>query len=194
METKHATEGAALVLVDVQNDYFAGGRMALPGAERAGKRAAALLGAWRAAGLPVVHVRHESVRPGATFFLPGTQGAAIRAEVAPLGDEAVLTKQYPNSFRDTGLEAALRERGVSRLVVAGMMTNMCIDATVRAAFDLGFECLAAHDACAACALEFNGLRVGADQVHAAFLAALGLVYARLASVEELVGELDAESR
>ncbi len=194
METKALQRNAALVLVDVQNDYFAGGRMALPGAERAGERAAALLGAWRAAGLPVLHIRHESVRPGATFFLPGTQGAAIRAEVAPLGDEVVLTKQYPNSFRDTGLEAALRERGVSLLVVAGMMTNMCIDATVRAAFDLGFECVAAHDACAACALEFGGVRVGADQVHAAFLAALGSVYARLATVEELVEEVVAEAQ
>ncbi|MGE4291681.1 MAG: cysteine hydrolase family protein [Desulfovibrio sp.] len=164
--------------MDVQNDYFPGGRMALPGAQLAGAEAARLLTAWRASGRPVLHVRHESVRPGATFFLPGSTGAEICPQVAPLAGEAVITKHFPNSFRETGLERALRGQGISRLVLVGMMTNMCIDTTVRAAFDLGFDCVVAHDACAAAPLAFGGLELDAEQVHAAYMAALGAVFAR----------------
>ena len=169
--------GAALVLVDIQNDYFPGGAMELAGADAAAEAAGRVLDAFRRRGLPVVHVRHESVRPGSTFFLPGTPGADIHPRVAPLPGEAVLTKHFPNSFRDTGLEELLRGRGVSRLVVCGMMTHMCVDATVRAAFDLGFPVNLVPDACATRDLAFAGRPVAAADVHAAFLAALAAVYA-----------------
>jgi nicotinamidase-related amidase len=175
----------ALVLIDIQNDYFPGGRMELVGAEAAGRAAASLLARFRAAGLPVVHVRHESVRPGSTFFLPGTEGAAIHPCVAPLEVETVVRKHYPNSFRDTGLLDLLRGRGIRRLTLCGMMTHMCVDTTVRAAFDLGFECLLASDACATRDLEWEGRSVVAADVQAAYLAALGAVFARVAPAAQL---------
>jgi len=74
----------ALIVIDIQNDYFPGGRMELAGAEAAGQAAAGLIGRFRQAGVPILHVRHENVRPGATFFLPGTPGAAIHPLAAPL--------------------------------------------------------------------------------------------------------------
>ncbi|HUX24843.1 MAG TPA: isochorismatase family protein, partial [Burkholderiales bacterium] len=74
---------------------------------------------------------------------------------------------------------------VDHLVIAGMMTHMCVDATTRAAFDLGFSCNLAHDACATRALAFGEQRVPAAQVHAAFLAALAGLYAKVQSVAEL---------
>ena len=90
-----------------------------------------------------------------------------------------------NAFLDTSLEQELRERGVDHLVVCGMMTSMCVDATVRAAVDLGFGATVVHDACAAPDLEFGGETIPAHAVHGAFIAALGDGYADVRSADEL---------
>lgn len=176
----------ALVVIDIQNDYFPGGSMELVGADAAARVAAGLLGRFRQAGLPVVHVRHESTRPGSTFFLPGTPGAEIHPLLAPLPGESVLTKHFPNSFRDTGLLEILREFSATRLTICGMMTHMCVDTSVRAAFDLGFACRLASDACATRDLSFAGRTVAAADVQTAYLAALGAVFAQVAPASELV--------
>jgi nicotinamidase-related amidase len=173
------TPSTALLLVDIQNDYFPGGRMELVGSVEAGRKAAEVLEAFRASGWPVVHVRHESIQPGASFFLPGTPGAEIHESVRPLPGEAGATKHFPNSFRETGLFERLRALSVGRIVIAGMMTHMCVDATTRAAFDLGLECTVLADACATRDLVFDGRTVAAADVHASFLAALGAAYARV---------------
>lgn len=123
------------------------------------------------------------------FFLPGSKGAEIHPQAAPLDGEKVFLKHFPNSFRETGLEKELRTLGIEKLVIVGMMTLMCIDATARAACDLGFEVTVLHDACAARALEFNGTTVPAAQVHASFLAALGMVYAEIKGTETFIDEL-----
>jgi nicotinamidase-related amidase len=179
----------ALLLVDVQNDYFAGGAMPLEEMDRAAARAAGLLAAFRERGWPIVHVRHLSVRPGATFFVPGTPGADIHASVAPRAGEPVVEKNFPNAFRATDLEPRLRAAGVDQLVIAGAMSHMCIDATARAAFDQGFKCTVAEDACAARALEFAGRTLPARDVHAAFMAALAVPYARIARADACVAAL-----
>jgi nicotinamidase-related amidase len=179
----------ALVLIDIQNDYFPGGNFEVPASPEAGRRAAVLLESFRDRNWPVIHVQHLSFRPGATFLLPGTPGAEIHQSVAPLPDEKLVTKNFPNSFRATNLATTLWEVGARRIVFCGMMTQMCVDATVRAAFDHGYECLVASDACAAAAVTFEGRTVAAEDVHAAFLAALGMVYAQVQPVEDLLAEL-----
>jgi len=175
----------ALIIIDIQNDYFPGGKMELEGSPEAGVKAAKLLEDFRAKGLPLVHIQHISNRPGASFFLPGTEGVDIHASVAPRAGETVIQKNFPNSFRDTPLLEHLRALDIDHLLIAGMMTHMCVDATTRAAFDLGFSCSLAHDACATRALAFGGQRVPAAQVHAAFLAALAGLYAKVQSTADL---------
>jgi nicotinamidase-related amidase len=179
----------ALLLIDIQNDYFPGGAMELAGSREAGERAAALLAAFRGRGLPVIHVQHVSTRPGATFFLPDTRGVEIHDGVAPLAGETVVRKHFPNSFRETELLDQLRRRGTGELVVAGMMTHMCVDTTVRAAFDLGFGIRLAHDACATRALAFGGATVAAADVQNAFLASLNGLFAKVRSADEICAEL-----
>lgn len=179
----------AYLLVDIQNDYFPGGAMELVGSPAAAVQAEKLLQAFRRKALPVIHVQHVSTRPGASFFLPDTDGARIHDRVAPAEGEVVFQKHYPNGFRDTGLLAHLRERQVSQLVIAGMMTHMCIDTTTRAAVDLGFQCTLAHDACATRALTFGGVTVSAEHVQTAFLAALNGLFAKVASAEEVCAGL-----
>lgn len=175
----------ALVLVDIQNDYFSGGAMELEGAQAAGEKARLLLDAAREAGVTVFHVQHVSDRPGATFFLPGTGGAEIHPLVEPAEGEGVIVKGFPNSFRATALDEELKSLGVGRVVFAGMMSHMCVDATVRAAFDLGYQCALAEDACATISLARGDLEVPAAHVHGAFMAALGAVYAVVTSAGEL---------
>ncbi|HTZ05174.1 MAG TPA: cysteine hydrolase family protein [Gaiellaceae bacterium] len=175
----------ALVVVDIQNDYFPGGAFPLAGPEEAAGRARHLLDAFRRSGETVVHMQHVWDAPDARFFRPGTEGVEINERVAPADGETVIRKEHPNSFLETSLESFLRERGVDTLVVCGMQTSMCVDATVRAAADLGFDTSVAHDACAAPSLTFDGREVAAADVHAAFLAALAGGYARVASAAEL---------
>jgi nicotinamidase-related amidase len=175
-----------LLIIDIQNDYFPGGAFPLVEPDAAAQQASRLLARFREASEPVIHMQHVWDAPEAEFMRPGTEGVEIHDSVRPLPGETVLTKANPNSFLGTDLEAELRAQGADGLVVAGMMTSMCVDATVRAAADLGFEITLAHDACAAPDLEHGGVQVPGAHVHAAFVAALGDGYATLAGVEDLV--------
>jgi nicotinamidase-related amidase len=181
----------ALLLVDIQNDYFPGGAMELIGSPEAGRQAGKLLQHFRRCGLPVIHIQHVATRQGATFFLPDTPGVAIHASVAPLPDEPMLVKHFPNSFRETLLYDLLQQREIDQLVIAGMMTHMCIDTTTRAAFDLGLQCRLAHDACATRDLSFGGVEVPARQVQAAYLAALDELFAQVLSVDAICAAVAA---
>jgi len=181
-----------LIIVDLQNDYFPGGAMELEGAEAAGERAAQALAEFRKRGWPVVHVRHLSVRPGATFFVPGTPGAEIHASVRPAAGEAVVEKNFPNSFRNTDLGKRLEALGAKHLVIAGMMTHMCVDATVRQAADLGYRVTLMADACATREQSYAGERVPAKQVHTAFLAALNGLYAKVLPASDALATLQGE--
>ncbi len=181
----------ALILVDIQNDYFPYGRQELEGPIEASLRARQLLDYFRQAHLPLVHIQHLSIEPDATRFLPDTFGAEIHENVQPLEGEVVFQKHYPNSFRNTPLLDYLRREEVTRVVICGMQTHMCVDATTRAAFDFGFECWIAHDACATRTLKFQEQSIPAQQVHGSFLAALASMYGKVLSVGEIVERLKA---
>ena len=177
----------ALLLIDLQNDYFAGGTMELVGMDQAASNAARVLAAFRADGAARFHVQHLATRKEAGFFLPGTTGAEIHQAVVPRVGESVTQKHFPNAFRATALAAALKKSAIDELVVVGAMSHMCIDASVRAAFDLGFTVTVVADACATRDLSFGGNPLKARDVHGAFMAALGSVYARVVTTDDLLG-------
>ncbi|MBF0474914.1 MAG: cysteine hydrolase [Deltaproteobacteria bacterium] len=179
----------ALLLVDIQQDYFPGGRMELVGSTAASDVARRLLMTFREKNLPIIHVQHISTREGATFFLPNTEGINFHQNVTPLPDETIVKKHYPNSFRETDLDSTLVSMDIHDVTICGMMSHMCIDATVRAAFDAGYRCTIAHDACATRNLTFNGVDVPAEYVQAGFMAALGSVYAQVLAGEALIDGL-----
>ncbi|HWR23219.1 MAG TPA: cysteine hydrolase family protein [Feifaniaceae bacterium] len=179
----------ALVLIDIQNDYFPGGRNELFAPEQAAQSASRALLRFRQNGWPVCHVQHVSTGDTATFFLPGTPGMEIYKAVAPQGGEPVFIKHAPNAFFETGLLQALQERGIRELVVCGMMTHMCVDTSVRAARDHGLQVTLLHDACATGDLVWKGKTVPAQAVHAAYMAALDGSFARVVSTEEFLQEL-----
>lgn len=171
----------ALIIVDVQNDYFPGGSMELVGMEAAAENCARLLQSFRAAAQPLFHIQHLATRPGATFFVPDTPGCEINTRVKPGDGEPVVIKHFPSAFRETELHERLQSNGVDELVICGAMTHMCIDTTVRAAFDLGYKCHVIADACATRDLAFDQHPVAAADVHAAFMAALGMPFAQITS-------------
>lgn len=183
----------ALVLVDIQKDYFPGGKKPLPGMEEASRKASKLLSYFRETGQSVFHIHHIATRPGSAFFIQDTDGAKVHPSVAPKADEEVITKAHPNSFLNTALLDLLRAGRHDEVVICGAMSNMCIDATTRAAADFGFKCTVIHDACAASDLIFAERKVPAPDVHAAFMAALSAAYARVVTLDEFVMNADRKA-
>jgi nicotinamidase-related amidase len=176
----------ALIVIDIQNDYFPGGAMELKGSIEASLQARRLLDYFRSTSQEIIIVQHLATRPGATFFIPGTPGVEIHPNVAPREHEQVIQKNYPNSFRETRLLEHIRSKQIERLVICGMMTHMCVDAGARAAADLGFQNLIAGDACATRDLSFDGKTIPAEHVQGAFLAALNGSYGKVMGTDALI--------
>ncbi len=177
---------SALLMIEMQNDYFPNGRMPLEKSTEACAKAQEVLQVYRAKQLPVIHVQHISTRPDAIHFLPCTKGVEFHNNVQPVKNETVIKKHYPNSFKDTSLLTYLIKHQINHLVITGMMTHMSIDATVRAAYDLGISCTLLSDACATMNLEFNSILIPAQTVHHAFLAALQSMYATVQSTKDYI--------
>ncbi|AXF57667.1 cysteine hydrolase family protein [Salicibibacter kimchii] len=177
----------ALIVVDIQNDYFPNGKMELSNPDQAATNAAKVMDWFRQNNKEnIFHVQHIAGSPELGFFLPNTEGADIHKTVQPLEHENVIVKNFPNSFLKTDLESKLREKGVTKVVALGMMTHMCIDATVRAAVDLGFETTLIEDACASRELSYQERTVPAEQVHHAFVSAVNGMYANVISTEDFL--------
>lgn len=176
----------ALLLIEMQNDYFENGRIALEKSTETSQKAQAVLHAYREKKRLVIHAQHISTLPDAAYLLPCTKGAEIHASVQPTKGELIIKKHYPNSFKDTPLLNNLIKNQINHLVICGMMTHLAIDATVRAAYDLGFSCTVLHDACASRQLEFNNNIISTQNVHFAFLAALQPTYATVLSTDNLL--------
>ena len=155
----------ALIIIDIQNDYFDKGTMTLDSADKASENARLILDKFRADSLIIIHIQHIATKPTSTFFLPNI----------------VIIKHYPNSFRETELLDYLRTKKIKNLVICGMMTHMCVDATTRAAIVIG-------DACATKDLEINGQKVKAEDVQKSFLASLDSFYATVKTTKQYLDE------
>lgn len=177
-QSPDAEAATALLIIDIQDFYYPGGTLPLSAPEPAGANAARLLAAARAGARPVVHVGHNA-----------KAGRGFRPEVAPRADETVLMKDEINAFVGTDLQAVLQRHGVTRLVLCGMQTHMCVEAATRAAHDLGYEVLVVGDACATRDLTHGGTTVPAAQVHAATLATLDRAYAKIVTMDEALAAL-----
>lgn len=173
----------ALLIIDIQNDYFDGGAMPLVGSSIALKNAQHILEKFRQEQLPVIMIQHIASRPEAGFFLANTNGAKIHPDITPLDNEKVIIKHFPNSFHETELNEYLNDKGIDELIICGMMTHMCIDATTRAAKDIGYNCTLIGDACATRNLEIFGEKVNAEEVQKSFLAALDYFYANVITTD-----------
>jgi len=181
----------ALLIIDIQNDYFPGGKFPLVKPLEAAQKAYMILQCFRESGGQHVHIQHISLEPNATFFISGDRGTDIHDSVAHFEGEPIVYKHEPNSFLNTDLLELLKSWEIERVVITGMMTHMCVDATARAAADLGFQVIVAEDACATRDLQYGETIIPAEQVHKAFLAALTW-YGRVMKSDEIIALLAAE--
>lgn len=177
----------ALIIIDIQNEYFENGGLPLVNPIEASLNAQKVLDHFRTNNLPIAHIQHLSAKPEESpIFAKGTKGAEIHENVKPIEGEKIFQKHFPNSFRDTGLLAYLKENEVTDVVITGMMTHMCVDATTRAAFDFGFNCTVLGDSCASMDLTINNKTVKADDVHHAILAALDFIPANVKNTKDFL--------
>ncbi|MET4428177.1 cysteine hydrolase family protein [Mycolicibacterium sp. 624] len=170
-----ALADSTLILIDCQNTYTQG-VMELDGVAAALDEAAALLDRARSAGIPVIHIQHNG-GPGSPYDIEAEIGA-IADVVAPREGEAVVVKQYPNSFVATDLDDRLKALGARNLVLAGFMTHMCVNSTARGAFNLGYAPTVPAAATATRSLpDVSGNPVSAAVMQAASLAAIADLFA-----------------
>jgi nicotinamidase-related amidase len=170
---------SALLLIDIQDFYFPGGKLQLENPEMAGMNPGLILDHFRKSELPVYHIRHN--------FEPGGN---IHHYVKPEAGEPVISKDQVNAFVDTNLLEMLQADSIEQLVICGMQTHMCVEAAVRAGHDLGFTCLLVTDACATRALQYEEHIIPAKNVHYSTIKTLQGSYARVLTTEDLIKEID----
>ncbi len=190
-EGSEAERRPALIVIDVQRafDNPAWGARNNPAAER---RIAALLSAWRAAGAPVLHVRHESVSPNG-IFRRETPAFDFKPEAQPADGEPVIDKRVNSAFIGTDLEKRLRAEGISALVIAGLTTDHCCSTTARMAGNLGFETWFVSDATATFDRTGpDGERIPAETMHRTALASLDGEFAEVVTSEEAILRIRAK--
>ena len=183
-------QSAALILIDLQRaiDHPSWGERNNPGAEH---NATALLEAWRRTNRPDYHVRHDSTEPD-SHYRPGQPGNEFKPEVQPVPGETVIAKRTNSAFIGTDLEARLRGAQQSLLVVAGVITNNSVEATVRMAGNLGFDTFLVEDACFTFARkDWNGQLRTAAEVHAMSLANLNGEYCTVIRTAEVLAACNA---
>jgi nicotinamidase-related amidase len=180
---------SALILVDIQNDYFPGGRNPLYEPEKAAAQAKAALAYFRKQSWPIFHIQHISLDEGAAFLLPGTDGIKTHEIVKPLSGEPILIKHSPDSFYKTALHEKLAASAIKSLVICGMMTHMCIDTTVRAAKNYDYKVFLLSDACTTRDLTWDNHKISAATVHNTFMASLQGRVAKIIKANEIASIL-----
>lgn len=178
----------ALILVDIQNDYFKGGRHELVNPEQAASQASNILHVFRARGWNIFHIRHINSNPEASFFKVDTDGITFCEDVCPLEGEEVITKHRPDSFQGTNLKLKLTENNIEEVIICGMMTHMCIDTTVRTASRYGYSVTLIEDACATRDLIWREQIISAEEVQNAYFAALNGTFATVQKADLWIKE------
>lgn len=177
---------AVLLTVGVQKGFDQFPKRNNPGAE---SNVAALHAAWRKAGRPLVHVRHDSVEP-LSVFRPGLPGNAFKPEAEPQGKEPVVRESVHSAFIGTDLEGRLRQMGARTLVVFGIQTNYCVATTARMAGNLGYKTYVVGDACATFPQKLlTGRTVDAQTAHDLALAELHGEFATVVSTQDVLAAL-----
>jgi nicotinamidase-related amidase len=181
----------ALLLIDFQKDYFPGGKLPLVNPLEAAKNAYVILQCFREHEGYHVHIQHISKKPDAAYFISGDRGTDIHDAVAHFEGEPIVYKHEKNAFLNTDLLDLLKSWEIHRVIITGMMTHLCVDATARAAYDLGFQVIIAEDACATRDLTFGNTTIPAEIVQRSFMAAFQS-YGKVMKSEEILALLAAE--
>ena len=177
----------ALMIIDVQNDYFPDGKYPLNNTEQTLQKTLKLQNYFRQKQLPIIYIQHINPDPNAVFFVNNSFGSQLHAKLLPIikPNEMIIQKAYPNSFYQTQLQEKLERLGIKQLVICGMMSHMCVDSTTRCAFELNYQPILIHDACTTRDLDFNGNIIPSKDVHNSFMSAL-MRFSKIMSCEAFI--------
>ncbi|KAI7873327.1 Isochorismatase-like protein [Mucor mucedo] len=181
----------ALIVVDVQNDYFPGGKLVNSRPVETAEACAQLIHKFRQEGKEVVFIQHfmkdylETTYP---FLLKNTRGSEIHTSVQPLATEKIITKNESSSFVGTDLKQYLVSKGIKRLVVVGMMIHNCVNATVYSGVEEGFPCIVVEEAVDTMDQEYNGELVKAQDIKKAFLTGIQFAYSTVYKLQEVLAD------
>jgi nicotinamidase-related amidase len=189
---KQDTSGATLLVIDVQQG-LASASLGLRNNPQAESNMARLLAAWRAHGLPILHIQHCSTEPDSPLR-PELPGNAFKQEVQPMAGEPVFRKTVNSAFIGTGLEQYLRDKDVSKMVVIGLTTDHCVSASTRMASDLGFDVTLVSDATAAFERSgFDGIHYSGDEIHRVNLVSLDGEFCKVRSTAEILDKISCSA-
>ncbi|KAL7313582.1 hypothetical protein PS15m_007316 [Mucor circinelloides] len=179
----------ALIIVDVQNDYFPGGGLPTWRPEETAVEIKKILDKFRQDGKEVIHVAHH-ITPEMEKVLPimrkGTPGAEIHESVKPLSTEKVIYKNYSDSFVATDLKEYLLSKGVDTVIVVGMMIHNCVNATAYSGTDEGFKTIVVAEAVNTFDQEIFGEVIPAETIWKSFLAGIKFAYAEVKRVDDIL--------
>jgi nicotinamidase-related amidase len=176
----------ALVVIDLQNEYFSG-KLPIPDGSKALDQARKLVSFADQHGIEVIHVQH--INPaGSPVFAEGSMGAEIADGIKPGKNHTLLTKNQVSVFASTDIDARLRNKGIKTLVIAGLMTHACIAGAARDAVPLGYNVIVASDAAATRAINaFDGKgTVSAQDLHRAVLTELSDAFAAIELTSDIL--------
>jgi nicotinamidase-related amidase len=175
----------ALLVIDIQNEYFTG---KLPVTYPAGSLTNLLsaMDAAHAHEVPVVVIQHASPQPDAAIFRKASKEWELHAEVASRPHDVVIHKSLAGSFTGTELETWLRGRGVETVVIAGYMTQMCCDTTARQAMHLGFGVEYLSDATGTLAIKNDAGEVSDEELHRAILVTQQMRFSRVMNTDDWI--------
>ncbi|KAG1193392.1 hypothetical protein G6F36_000883 [Rhizopus arrhizus] len=179
----------ALIIVDVQNDYFPGGRFPTDSPVETAQAIAQLMEKFRRENKEVVHVVHHSTeeqRKQLNFFEPGTPGVEIHESVKPLASEKIFIKHEVSSFVGTDLKEHLESKGIDTIIVVGMMIHNCVNSTVYSGSHRGFKCIVVDEAVNTFDQPYDGRIIKAKQIKEAFLAGIQFAYAKVKKVDDIL--------
>ena len=164
----------ALMIIDVQNDYFPNGKYPLNNTVQTLKNTLKLQKHFRQKQLPIIYIQQIIQDDNAVFFVKNSYGCQLHPKLLPIQEhnKLVIEKAYPNSFYQTQLQQKLKQAEITQLVICGMMSHMCVDSTTRCAYELNYQPILIHDACTTRDLEFNGNIISSSDVHNSFMSAL----------------------
>jgi nicotinamidase-related amidase len=180
-------KSTALVVIDIQREYFEGGKLYLPDGQPALMRAKKLVAFADAQRIPVFHVQHVGPAGGPLFARDGA-GVEFHHEIMPAPHHRVVQKTSPSSFVGTDLDELLKARGIQTLLICGLMTHMCVSTTARDARPRGYRAIVAGDACATRDIDgWDGGVVAHAALHRAALTAVSDSFAEVMSTEQVTG-------
>ena len=178
----------ALLVIDVQNEYFTG-KLPITYPEGSLANVLSAMDSAHEHGVPVVIIQHASPQPDAPVFRKGSKEWDLHSEVAARPHDVLIHKSLPGSFTGTELETWLRDRGVETVVIVGYMTQMCCDTTARQAMHLGFGVEFLSDGTGTLAIKNDAGAVSDEELHRAILVTQQMRFSRVMKTGDWIKQL-----